>query len=109
MDFKLLSIVILFSAFSFYASAQDYKNPKIPIDQRVNDLLRSMTIEEKVAQLQSFHMARPILTDEVLGSRDKMDSMFGKGVGMMNPDFDATAEQTVARRNALQNYLKTQT
>ena len=28
-----------------------YKNPKLPIEQRVNDLLGRMTLEEKVAQL----------------------------------------------------------
>lgn len=30
-----------------------YLNPRLPVEQRVDDLLRRMTIEEKVAQLQS--------------------------------------------------------
>ncbi|MDZ7378231.1 MAG: glycoside hydrolase family 3 C-terminal domain-containing protein [candidate division KSB1 bacterium] len=30
----------------------DYKNPKLPVERRVEDLLSRMTVEEKVAQLQ---------------------------------------------------------
>ena len=29
----------------------DYKNPRLPVEQRVADLLSRMTLEEKVAQL----------------------------------------------------------
>ncbi|MEP7375708.1 MAG: glycoside hydrolase family 3 N-terminal domain-containing protein [Chitinophagaceae bacterium] len=68
-----------------------------------------MSLEEKVAQLRSFHMARPKLTEAVLNNESEMDSLFKNGIGMMNPDFDATAEQTVSRRNALQIFLKTKT
>ena len=32
-------------------SLPKYKNPKAPIEDRVNDLLPRMTLEEKVAQL----------------------------------------------------------
>lgn len=35
--------------------AQDYKNAKLPIEDRVDDLLSRMTLEEKVAQLRIFH------------------------------------------------------
>jgi beta-glucosidase len=37
----------------------DYKNPKLSIDKRVNDLLSRMTLEEKVAQLTCLWQARP--------------------------------------------------
>lgn len=33
--------------------AQDYKNPNLSTEKRVADLLRRMTLDEKVAQLQS--------------------------------------------------------
>lgn len=32
-----------------------YKNPALPVEQRVNDLLGRMTLEEKVAQLRHLH------------------------------------------------------
>ncbi|MBS1563941.1 MAG: glycoside hydrolase family 3 C-terminal domain-containing protein, partial [Bacteroidetes bacterium] len=80
-----------------------------PISKRVSDLLSRMTLEEKVAQLQSGHMGRPKLTDKVLSNPAKMDSLFKNGVGMMNPAFDETLEQTNQRRNALQQYLLSKT
>lgn len=102
---KIVTILLSLVGGNLYS--QEYKNPAVPVEKRVLDLQRRMTLEEKVAQLQSFHCSRPRLTDEVLNNVARMDSMFGKGVGIMNPDFDATAEQTVSRRNALQRYLRT--
>ena len=43
--------------------AQDYKNPKLPIQARVADLLKRMTIEEKVGQLRSLFAANPKMND----------------------------------------------
>ena len=36
-----------------------YKNPRLPVDQRVADLLSRMTLEEKVAQLTCLWANRP--------------------------------------------------
>jgi beta-glucosidase len=50
----ILSIIVL--ALVTFAGAQPtppYLNPKLPVDQRVADLLGRMTLEEKVAQLES--------------------------------------------------------
>ncbi len=33
---------------------QFYKNPNKPIEERVEDLLKQMTLDEKIAQLGSF-------------------------------------------------------
>ncbi len=38
-----------------------YKNPKLPIDQRVNDLVSQMTLEEKILQMQNGSPAIPRL------------------------------------------------
>ena len=108
MMLRLLAIALLTGvASSCYA--QDYKNPQLPAAARVKDLLKRMSLEEKVAQLRSTHASNPRLTDEVFNNTAKMDSLYGKGIGMINPDFDATMEQTIQRRNALQHYLKTKT
>jgi beta-glucosidase len=104
---RVLLLAILCLPLLIYS--QDYKNPKLPASARVKDLLKRMTLEEKVAQLRSTHASNPRLTDEVLNDAAKMDSLYGHGVGMINPDFDATMEQTIQRRNALQHYLKTKT
>jgi beta-glucosidase len=55
MKMNLLACFFLCCALCPAASAQQaspaYKNPKLPIDQRVDDLISRMTLEEKVSQL----------------------------------------------------------
>jgi len=46
----LLLLVFLENAFA-QAPAPDYRNPNLPIEQRVADLLKRMTLEEKVGKL----------------------------------------------------------
>jgi beta-glucosidase len=41
------------------ATAPDYKNQRLPVEQRVADLLSRMTLEEKVAQLTCLWQNRP--------------------------------------------------
>ena len=41
-----------------------YRNPQLPVEQRVDDLLGRMTVEEKVAQLQTSFSAIAHLVDE---------------------------------------------
>src|SRR5256886_7186784 len=46
--------------------AQDrlpYQDPKLPVEQRVTDLLKRMTLEEKIAQLQGAWENRAIVQD----------------------------------------------
>jgi beta-glucosidase len=95
--------------YSIAQSSADYKNPKLSTEKRIADLLKRMSVEEKVAQLQSTHAGRPKLTDDFFGNTRKIDSMYGNGMGMINPDFDATMEQTIDRRNKLQQYMRTKT
>jgi beta-glucosidase len=107
MKYWLLSFFIFFLVVSI--RAQDYKNPHLSPEKRTADLIKRMTLEEKVAQLQSVHASRPRLDDKLFGNKAKLDSMYANGVGMINPAFDETMEQTIERRNRLQQYLKTKT
>jgi beta-glucosidase len=64
----LLSALSLLCALaaSRTSNAQDvpaYKNPKLPVEQRVTDLLSRMTIEEKIAQMISAWENRGFFTD----------------------------------------------
>ncbi len=46
--------VLPFLALAVFAGAQaPYQNPKLPVEQRVQDLLKRMTTEEKIAKLRS--------------------------------------------------------
>src|SRR5271166_6482091 len=55
----LISLIVAIALLSLMAAAQaqsasaPYKNPSLPVDERVKDLLGRMTLEEKVAQMQS--------------------------------------------------------
>jgi beta-glucosidase len=82
-----------------------YKDAKQPIAKRVTDLLSRMTLEEKVAQLQTMHAGRPKLDDKLFNNIAKLDSLYKNGMGMINPAFDETVEVTIAARNRLQDYL----
>lgn len=109
MNKLIFSLLLAGTTLNLFAQQPDYKNPKLPVEKRVADLLKRMTLEEKVAQLQSTHAGRPKLTDVFFNNKKKLDSMYGNGVGMINPAFDETMEQTIERRNKLQNYLRTNT
>ena len=55
----LVSLAVATSNTHSQQAAPDYKNPRLPVDQRVADLLSRMTLEEKVAQLICLWANRP--------------------------------------------------
>ena len=54
-----LALAIVFSTTHSQTTPPDYKNPKLSVDARVADLLKRMTVEEKVAQLTCLWQQRP--------------------------------------------------
>ena len=87
-----------------------YKDARIPLEQRVNDLLSRMTLQEKVRQLDMYSSAREIMsahTDETHAALDaafepeKAQSVWGDlGVGAVH-DLNPTPEQA----NAIQKWV----
>ena len=80
------------------AGAYPYHDPKEPVDARVADLLKRMTLDEKVAQLT------------YVGSVDSSaipHALANGGVGGLNCPHDATT--CVNLTNAVQHALKTKT
>ena len=59
-----VSAIFLAIPASSIAAEPLYKNPDKPIDARVKDLLKRMTLEEKVLQLQTVWAARQKLETE---------------------------------------------
>jgi beta-glucosidase len=57
-------LLLLLLAAPLAAQTPPYKDPTQPIDVRVADLLKRMTLEEKVAQLQGFRASDPKAFDE---------------------------------------------
>ena len=65
-------------------SGPAYKNPNLPIDQRVQDLLGRMSIEEKVRQLDMYSGSSDLLTDDQLRDHHthaKTDAVFDPARG----------------------------
>lgn len=62
-----------------------YKNPALPIPQRVNDLINQMTLEEKVAQMMCIWKQRALIIDVETGilNRDALRQHFYNGIGQM--------------------------
>jgi beta-glucosidase len=87
-----------------------YKQPQAPIERRVDDLLRRMTIEEKVRQLDLYSGATALVdkhTDETHATADavvladKAESLLGTlGVGGIH-DLNPTPEQA----NTIQKWV----
>lgn len=48
---RFIILLFLIAPAAAQEPVPDYKNPKLPIEQRVADLLKRMTLEEKVDQL----------------------------------------------------------
>jgi len=97
-----------------FAKEPLYKDPKQPIDKRVKDLLKRMTLEEKVAQLQSVWQKRQDLeTDDGVFIPEKAKDILGNGIGqLVRPSENKAIKtpnksplQTVVFTNALQKWL----
>jgi beta-glucosidase len=63
-------------------SVPDYKNPQLPVDRRVSDLLSRMTLEEKVAQLTCLWQMRPQVKPQTdfVNSRGEFDPVKARQV-----------------------------
>ncbi len=86
-----------------------YKNPKLPVEKRVKDLLKRMTAEEKAAQLMGlWNGGVEDFKEEIFSDKAKMKEIFGKGCHSIHPaPFGIKA--TVAMRNKIQQYLLEET
>ncbi|HYY94494.1 MAG TPA: glycoside hydrolase family 3 N-terminal domain-containing protein, partial [Pyrinomonadaceae bacterium] len=95
----------------------DYKNPRLPVERRVADLLGRMTLEEKVAQLVCLWTGRPQVgpqtdfsTDRGDFSPEKAREVMQYGIGQIARQRERKDPREAARfANALQKWLVEQT
>jgi beta-glucosidase len=91
----------------------DYKNPRLPVERRVADLLGRMTLEEKVAQLVCLWAQRPQVRPQTdfsadLGdfSPEKARAIMPHGIGQIARQRERKDPRDAARfANALQKWL----
>jgi beta-glucosidase len=95
-----------------------YRDPSLPVDQRVADLLGRMTLDEKVAQLQGYRSDDPQAWDaqgNFVGGKDA--AVLDRGAGSffstagLQPGqlFRLAPRQAAQRINAIQKYLTEKT
>src|SRR5437762_4314953 len=95
---KLATIALLATS-CFGQNVPDYHNPKLPIPDRVADLLKRMTIEEKVDQLAGGRR-RMMTTTDPEGQR-----IFGKFRDVFKVESQISPHDDAELRNEAQKYL----
>jgi beta-glucosidase len=87
---RRLVAVVLVALFSWPlgVKAQEplpYKNPKLPVEARVADLLGRMTLEEKAAQLQALWLKQSEITDDKrVFAPEKAKTVLAHGLGQVS-------------------------
>lgn len=106
--FTLIALLPLVSVNSQTGTAV-YRNPRLPVEQRIADLLRRMTVEEKVAQLGSyweFSKGRP----EPQFSEEKFQPVLANGIGHLARQREyRDPRQSAQFANAVQKWLREKT
>jgi beta-glucosidase len=95
----------------------DYRNPKLPVEQRVADLLSRMTVEEKVAQITTLWTRKPnqkphewTMADRGDFSPEAAALVMKHGIGQIARQRERKdARQSAVYANAVQKWLKENT
>ena len=111
----LCSIILLLAGLAHGQEA--YKNPALPIEQRLDDLLSRMSLEEKVAQLQTCEGEDPLAWNDqgdFVAGTDAAKLQLGAGAYFNFPafkktGFDIPPKDFARRLNSLQRYMAQKT
>ncbi len=85
----------------------EYKNAGLPVDRRVADLLKRMTLEEKAAQTQALWQKKSLIMDAQLNfSPEKARGVLKHGLGQITRAGEKrTARETAIFTNAVQKWV----
>lgn len=90
-------------------SVLPYKDPKLPVEQRVSDLLGRMTLDEKVAQLNMKSLNGLKLDKEGFVTDSSLVALFkAESIGCLESPF-VEHEKVAAYSDAADQYLRTKT
>jgi beta-glucosidase-like glycosyl hydrolase len=89
------------------AGLPDYRNPQLPVERRVADLLSRMTLEEKVAETHALWKGKRLIEDEKGDfSPEKAEAVLGNGIGeITRPSEGKGPRENALFSNAIQKYL----
>ena len=94
-------VSVMFVAASAQEATPDYKNPKLPPEQRAADLLKRMTLEEKVEQI-SGHRKQHVLDTTGRFNDETAEKAFHD---LYDVDAKVSPRDAAILRNAAQRYL----
>lgn len=93
-------VLLILSISCSHKDKLDYKNPNLPIEERIDDLLSRMTVEEKARQLDMYIPIDLVTNHEF--DEVKMDSVIGEvGIGSFHDLYPLHAQLP----NEIQQYL----
>jgi len=87
----LFSFAMILSGFVSNEGVLPYKNPEIPIEKRVEDLVSRMTLQEKIRQMDMFR-AREFMSDSVTIDTVKAKKILAEGIGAVHDLYPETSE-----------------
>ena len=88
-----------------------YKDPSLPIESRVEDLIKRMTVEEKVAQLTGWWdpNEEKLLKDGKIFDPSFYANHCPHGIGQLGPLHNMTVEEDIRQYSAVQEYFRKRT
>lgn len=108
LSYTIITWFLLFSAL-LQALAQQkpvYKDASVPIELRVKDLLKRMTLEEKCSQIDIWHLKADVSKPEILNQLiASLGDTVKNGIGFLQFKTEMNQADYSARFNAIQNYL----
>ncbi len=107
----LASVAVLAVAAAPPPAVPDYKNPRLPVERRVADLLSRMTLQEKIAQLEGIWKEKSRIED-ARGDFDpaKAASVLADGIGeITRPGEDKGPRRMAEFTDAVQQWVMTHT
>ena len=90
---------------------QDYKNPSLPVERRVDDLIKRMTVKEKVAQVTGWWnpSEEKLLAEGKIFEPSFYAGNCPDGIGQLGPLHNLTVEEDVRQYAAVQQYFRKST
>lgn len=80
---RRIFILTLLLYFSAYSQIEDYKNPNLTVEQRVEDLMERMTLKEKLNQTFCYHLYDDMLNEKGELNDEDIKAALQYGIGQL--------------------------
>ncbi len=107
---KNLTVLLIIVFFGFSLKSQlPYKNPNLTVEERIEDLLSIMTLEEKIGQMSMKSLSKLSYNKKGHISKESLEELFkGKSIGCLESPF-IRVEDIANYSEAADKYLREET